>query len=342
MTNQTQLKLYLRKPEIRENFTSLLGERGGDSYIASVLLAAASNDTLMECTPLSIYTAALRAAALHLSVDPAVGQAYLVPFKGKATLVVGYKGLHDLAVRTNRYRYINVGKIYEGEIIVENRISGLHHIEGGRTGDKVTGWLAAFEMLNGYGKTLYMTTEEIHAHAQRYSRGYDNPQGLWKKDPEVMERKTPLKLLLRRWGYLDPSDAATLEQTEAAENIIEGQTTDITETQPERPKSELELLSELGFDAITPAPAPTPATYKLRQERMFVQGGDTAEDKPEPPQPKQNGNSETKVKAASEPSHGVVTAFWKKAVELGIPRDEGLAHLKEYGNDFEAALKALL
>jgi recombination protein RecT len=339
MTNQTQLKLYLRKPEIRENFTSLLGERGGDSYIASVLLAAASNDTLMECTPLSIYAAALRAAALHLSVDPAVGQAYLVPFKGKATLVVGYKGLHDLAVRTNRYRYINVGKIYEGEIIVENRISGLHHIEGGRTGDKVTGWLAAFEMLNGYGKTLYMTTEEIHAHAQRYSRGYDNPQGLWKKDPEVMERKTPLKLLLRRWGYLDPSDAATLEQTEAAENIIEGQTTDITETQPERPKSELELLSELGFDAPAPVsvPAPTPTVYPLRQ---FVQGGDTTEANIEttPPQ-----SPQPKAKTASEPQkRDVVTEFWKKAGELGIPHDEALAHLKEHNGGFEAALKALL
>jgi hypothetical protein len=130
--------------------------------------------------------------------------------------------------------------------------------------------------------------------------------------------------------------------------IVEAKWEDAPAEQPEPPKppkTELEILSELGFDAPppeaapAPAAAPTPTVYPPRQEKLFVQGGDTTEAqllgelgyKPEPPQPK--------AKAAR---HDVVTKFWTKAVELGIPHDEGLAHLKEYGNDFEAALKALL
>lgn len=36
-----------------------------------------------------------------------------------------------------------------------------------------------------------------------------------------------------------------------------------------------------------------------------------------------------------------VQAFWAKARELGFTRQDGLDHLKEYGNDFAKALEAL-
>jgi hypothetical protein len=124
--------------------------------------------------------------------------------------------------------------------------------------------------------------------------------------------------------------------------IVEAKWEDAPAEQPEPPKppkTELEILSELGFDAPAPVsvPAPTPTVYPLRQ---FVQGGDTTEANIEttPPQ-----SPQPKAKTAGEPQkRDVVTEFWIKTVKLGIPHDRGLAHLKEYGNDFEAALKALL
>jgi recombination protein RecT len=218
----TKITNYMDAPVVKARFAQIMGERGASNYISSVLIAVADSKQLQECQPASIYTGALRAATLRLSVDPGVGQAYLVPFKGRATLIVGYKGLHDMAVRTNRYRYINVGPIYEGQEVIEDQITGFHRLAGARSGNKVIGWIGAFEMLprfGGYSKTMYMTVEEIHAHAKRYSKSYDRSDSPWQTEPDKMERKTVLRLLLRRWGYIDPADVKELEEMENEEPI---------------------------------------------------------------------------------------------------------------------------
>jgi recombination protein RecT len=218
----TKITNYMDAPVVKARFAQIMGERGASNYISSVLIAVADSKQLQECQPASIYTGALRAATLRLSVDPGVGQAYLVPFKGRATLIVGYKGLHDMAVRTNRYRYINVGPIYEGQEVIEDQITGFHRLAGARSGNKVIGWIGAFEMLprfGGYSKTLYMTVEEIHTHAKRYSKSYDRSDSPWQTEPDKMERKTVLRLLLRRWGYIDPADVKELEEMENEEPI---------------------------------------------------------------------------------------------------------------------------
>jgi recombination protein RecT len=233
----TKITTYMDAPVVKARFAQIMGERGASNYISSVLIAVADSKQLQECHPASIYTGALRAATLRLSVDPGVGQAYLVPFKGRATLIVGYKGLHDMAVRTNRYRYINVGKIYEGQEVVEDQITGFHSIHGSKQSNEVIGWIGAFEMLprfGGYAKTLYMTVEEIHAHAKRYSKSYDRSDSPWQTEPDKMEKKTVLRLLLRRWGYIDPADVKELEELEN-EQPIEAEFNTIAETAEQLP-----------------------------------------------------------------------------------------------------------
>ena len=122
------IALYLQNETIKSRFVEIMGNRDAAAYIASVLLAVANNQDLAACTPASVYIAALRAATLRLSVDPSLGEAYLIPFNTKngkqAALVVGYQGIYKMAIRTNRYRYINVGPVYEGEQMIEDRISG--------------------------------------------------------------------------------------------------------------------------------------------------------------------------------------------------------------------------
>lgn len=251
---------------VKSRFAEVLGSKSAGAYIASVIVAVKENEALMTCQPESIYTSALRAATLRLSVDPATGQAYLVPFSGRATLIVGYKGLYDMAIRTGKYRYINVGSICEGQKVEENPITGFHTIssEPGvpMNRDKIIGWIGAFEMnpargqTTGFGKTFYMTVEEIHAHAKEYSKGYDNPKGVWKKETRKMESKTVLRLLLRRWGYLDPSDVTVLEQIESEGETIDADSSiyvpeydeNAEEAHEETKKrSKEENLRELGF-----------------------------------------------------------------------------------------------
>lgn len=252
------LKEFAKSEVIMQNFADILGERGAKAYIASVLIAVAQSDTLSACTPTSIITSAMRAATLNLSVDPATGQAYLVPFDRRCTLIVGYKGLKDLALRTGKYKYLHVSHIYEGENLVENRLTGIHSLDltVQRTSKTVVGYLLYFELFSGFVKTVYMTVEEIHAHAARYSKTYGRDKSLWKTDFDKMAKKTVLRLGLLQWGVFEPHVAATLVQIdETLEDVpddddtieAEYKTTEATE-QPEEPRmSEEEILASLGF-----------------------------------------------------------------------------------------------
>lgn len=223
----TKITNYLEAAPVRARFAQIMGERGASVYITSVLTVVANSKSLQKCSPASIYTSAIRAATLRLSVDPSTKQAHLVAYGEKATLIPGWKGYYDMAIRTNRYRYINIGKIYEGEEIIEDRISGFHKIAGKRTGDKRIGWIGAFEMLprfGGYSKTIYMTVGEIHGHGEKYSPSYGkrNKDGIlvdnwgkptiWHTEVEAMEKKTVLIALITKWGYMDPADVKALEE----------------------------------------------------------------------------------------------------------------------------------
>lgn len=254
------LAVYMRKDEIKARFSEVLGDnRNAGAYIASVLLAVANGpQALQECSPASVYSAALRAATLRLSVDPSTGQAYLVPFGKNATLIVGYKGLYDMAVRTNRYRYINIGKIYEGQEVVEDPITGSLHVEGKRTGNTVIGRIGAFEMTNGFSKAIYMTSEEIHAIGAKYSKRYNSADGIWKTNPDIAEHKTVLRRLLRRYGYIDPNDAAVLDAIESEDvEIVDAATGEVDvpslaseNIEPPSNVAELtedEIIAQMGF-----------------------------------------------------------------------------------------------
>jgi recombination protein RecT len=254
MTEQTAIQKvskYMHSEVIKANFAEVVGSNNAGAYISSVLLAVANSDDLQKCSLTSIYISAMRAATLRLSVDPATGQAYLVPFGNKATLIVGYKGLYDMAVRTGKYRYINVSEIYDGESVEPDRISGLvtlKSLSGSKKSDKVIGWLGAFEMLDGFAHTLYMTTEKCQEHGKKYSKAYSFKSSGWQTDPAAMEKKTVLRLLLRKWGYLDPSDIQTLETIEAEpETEIVDVDAVMAETEETTKKDEEQIMAELGY-----------------------------------------------------------------------------------------------
>jgi len=221
MTNETAIQPYeyikavMKREDVISEFAKVLGgDRGAFGYISSVLTAVSDNDKLLECSPKSILKSAMRAATMGLSVDPSTGHAYLVPYKGICTFQPGYKGIYQIAIRTNKYRYINAGKLYEGQEMIEDQLTGAHHIEGRRESDEVIGYFCSFELLNRVSHVLYMTVEEIQAHAKRYAPSYEYKTSLWKKDFPAMAKKTVMRLNLTRWGYLDPVDKAELERGE--------------------------------------------------------------------------------------------------------------------------------
>lgn len=248
---------YLKQDDVTESFERVVGAHNAGAYLASVMIAVRNSNALMACSPQSIYIQALRATALRLSCDPSTRQAYLVPFKGQAVLIVGYIGYKQLALRTGKYRYLNVGAVYEGEEAVEDRISGLHRIEGQRTSKEVIGWIGAFELMDGYAKTIYMSIEDIHERAKRYSPSYAKKDGAWQTHTQDMEKKTVFRELLIKDGILEQGAREVLHNLEQEEELgyvdIESAPL-IQEAQEPGPKKSVDQeLLELGF---TP-PEPT-------------------------------------------------------------------------------------
>jgi phage RecT family recombinase len=78
------------------------------------------NPQLNQCSPASLISAIVDAGRLGLEVDHNLGRAYLVPRRDKergleATLIVGYKGLLDLAYRSGMVAAIDTAAVYEGD-----------------------------------------------------------------------------------------------------------------------------------------------------------------------------------------------------------------------------------
>lgn len=268
--NYLKIKEYGRSPEVTNSFVQLLGTTA-PHYIQSALIAVQANELLMQCTPRSIFSSALRAATLRLSCDPAIGHAWLVPYKNnakggiyEAQFQAGWKGVQHMALRTGKYRYINVSPVFEGEEVVEDRITGSLKIEGGVTSPKrEKGLIASFALLSGLQKSIYMTNEEMDAHGRKYSKGYNKVGGIWTTNKPAAYHKTILLKLLRTYGYLDPSEAAILdeEQGEVADLELPDET-DVTIVEQEPiPAEEVNRL--LGFDD---DPEPEPVQLMPRAE----------------------------------------------------------------------------
>lgn len=246
---------YGRSPEVMETFSRLVG-RNAPHYVQSAIIAVQANDRLMQCSPKSIFRSALRAATLRLSCDPALGHAWLVPYKNKsggleAQFQAGWKGIQHMAIRTGKYRYINVAPVFEGEDVVEDRITGSLKFEGGVTSPKKEkGLIASFALLSGLQKSIYMTNEEMEEHGKRYSKGYNKADGIWMTNKPAAYHKTILLKLLRTYGYLDPSDAAILDDEQPEINDFElPDETEVTIVE-RKPISAAEANKYLGFEDV--------------------------------------------------------------------------------------------
>ena len=90
-----------------------------DRLIRTVVVSVERNPTLLECNRQSLFNAAMSAAILGLEVDGVTGQAFLIPFKNRAQLVVGYKGFNTIAARaglTISGACVREGDVFEYEL----------------------------------------------------------------------------------------------------------------------------------------------------------------------------------------------------------------------------------
>lgn len=203
-----RLKNILSAQSVQEQFKSVLAENSG-SFVASIIDLYNNDKYLQACDPKQVVMEALKAASLKLPINKQLGFAWLVPYRDGATgnyvptFQLGYKGYLQLCMRTGAYRYINADVIFEGELVKHDKLTGEIEINSAaRRGDKKVGYFAFIETLNGFRKTLYMSTEEVTRHAARFSKAYSSKSSPWTTDFDAMALKTCLRLLLSKYGIM--------------------------------------------------------------------------------------------------------------------------------------------
>ena len=184
-------------------------------FIAGITSAVAVNPALQDCDPATILSGALLGESLGLSPSPQLGQYYLVPFNNRdkkckdAQFILGYKGYIQLALRSGYYADLDCIEIREGEYKGRNKSTGkkeFSFIEDDDVREElpVIGYLASFEYLNGFKKSIYWTKQKVEKHALQFSKGYAAKKGytFWEKDFDAMAFKTLLRQLISKWGVM--------------------------------------------------------------------------------------------------------------------------------------------
>lgn len=240
---------FIMGETIKRKINETVGGANGQRFITSILSAVSINPTLQECEHSSIISAAFLGEALKLSPSPQLGQYYMVPFNTKtgmkdsngqdiytkkAQFQLGYKGYIQLALRSGYYKDIDVFEVREGEYLGRDKTTGKYKFEFMEDDDiredkKVIGYMAYFEYLNGFTKTLYWSKEKMLNHADKYSQAFSKEaikgkypkvsfadfedgkvpenemwkySSFWYKDFDGMAFKTMLRQLISKWGIM--------------------------------------------------------------------------------------------------------------------------------------------
>lgn len=209
MRNQTPARTiedWVESENIKQKFQEVL-DKGAGAFVTSILSLVKSTPQLAAADPKTVISAAMTAATLKLPINPNLGFAYIVPYKDTATFQMGYKGYIQLAMRTGQYKTINASVVYEGQIEDVDFVTG-EIIRGKKKSDKVVGYVAYFELINGFSKMVYMSHEDMMRHALTYSQAYkyDKKSGkkssVWTTNFEAMGLKTVLKQLISKYGIM--------------------------------------------------------------------------------------------------------------------------------------------
>ena len=172
-------------------------------FIASMVNMVGNDKNLQGCDSVSVISSCLVAATLDLPIDKNLGYAWIVPYKDKgvkkAQFQMGYRGYVQLALRSGQYKSINVIDVHEGELVEWNPLTEELVIDfNKRISNKVIGYAAYFELLNGFKKSEYWDMNRITMHKNKFSKSDFG----WKNDFDAMARKTVLRSLLSHWGIL--------------------------------------------------------------------------------------------------------------------------------------------
>lgn len=276
---QAQMALALPKSMTAERLTRI------------VMTECRKVPALMQCNQESFFGAVLQCAQLGLEPGSALGHCYLLPFgNGKSRdgrpncqLIIGYRGMIDLARRSGQIVSINAYCVHEAdEFEYELGLHpDIHHRPSPLAERGPVTYVYAVAVLKGGGVQFeVMSRAEIEAVRVQSKAGKSGP---WVSHWEEMARKTVVRKLFK---YLPVSIEAVRaveidEKSDRGEAVTEDDFIDTTfvdkgqELEPVTPQEEPETIEQTEQE---PSPSPAPAQPDIPDEswvKAYEQGTDT-------------------------------------------------------------------
>jgi recombination protein RecT len=180
-----------------------------------VLTAINKTPKLLDCTKESLWAAVLNCASLGLFPD-SLGRAYLVPYGDQCTLIIGYKGLIDLAYRSDQIGMIQLKAVYKGDQFeYEFGLKPcLKHVPSQQPGELTH--VYSIVHIKGADMASFdvMRKDEVERVKKR-SRAKDN--GPWQTDYDAMAMKT----VFRRHSKVLPMSAEMAQAMDVDDDRID-------------------------------------------------------------------------------------------------------------------------
>lgn len=196
-----------------------------DKMAQMVITAATMNPDILDCTPASVMRSVLVAASVGLEIGPALGHAYLVPFKTDCQFIMGYRGAINLVSRSGKILNVSARAVYDCDEFdvqygTEERIHHKPMLLKRPEGARLIATYAVALLANGSRAFHVSNLDEIES-AKAKSKAKAGP---WSDAVGYlgMARKTPV-LRLAKYLPMDGDMAnATLAEEAAERGVPQG------------------------------------------------------------------------------------------------------------------------
>lgn len=296
-TTLTVVKHFLDSDVIKQRFNDVLKDNA-PAFISSIVSLVSSSTNFDNVDPNTIIQSAFIAASLKLPINPQLGLAHIIPYGGKATFQIGWRGYKQMAIRSGFYHLINSTDVREGELKLYNRFTGeaqFNFIEDDKAREKlpIIGYVSYFKLLTGFESTFYRPMNWLMNHAKKYSKLYQvdlrkgSKLSKWSVPEELpaMCLKTVTKLNLANNGVLS-----------------------------------IEMQQAIQADQSVPKETPQGMEYE------YVDNPETTE--------AEIIDTNTGEISSFNPEEMMTTAYWLKQIE-GCPNSEWAKFKKDHKNDLD-------
>jgi recombination protein RecT len=232
---------------------------------------------LAECNPMSFLGAVIQCSQLGLEPGGSLGHVYLIPFGKEVQVIVGYRGMIDLARRSGQLISIDARAVYEGDTFecilgLESKLNHTPDWTNPNRADpaKLRFVYAVAKLKDGGTQFDVMSKVEVDAIRKRSKSSSSGP---WVTDYAAMALKTVVRRLFKYLpvsielqhavGIDEMADAGISQQNSA---ILDGQFTEVD--------SPAELAAEMRAEAETteaanPTKGGSPASDDSAYTAMF-------------------------------------------------------------------------